>query len=80
MEFITELNIHNEEAAYMRFEILEQIEALEDEVFWPAVEAYEQNQLLSEEMSEKIDVTRRLLTKKLKSVNEAIETEAIKIN
>ena len=33
LEFITELDIHNEEAVYMRFEILEQIEALEDEVF-----------------------------------------------
>lgn len=42
LEFMTELDIHNEEAAYMRFEILEQIEALEDEVFWLAVEVYEQ--------------------------------------
>jgi hypothetical protein len=79
LEFMTELDIHNEEAAYMRFEILEQIESLEDEVFWLAVEAYEQKQLLSEEVHERIDVTRRSLMENLKLVNEAIETEAIKI-
>ncbi len=79
LQFVTELDIHDEEAAYMRFEIFEQMEVLEDEVFWLTVEAYEQRELVSEEVHERINVERQSLTEKLKLVNEAIEMEAIKI-
>ena len=73
------MDIHDEEAAYMRFEIFEQMEVLEDEVFWLTVEAYEQRELVSEEVHERINVERQSLTEKLKVVNGAIEMEAIKI-
>ena len=79
LQFVTELDIHDEEAAYMRFEIFEQMEVLEDEVFWLTVEAYEQRELVSEEVHERINVERQSLTEKFKLVKEAIEMEAIKI-
>ena len=78
-DFVMELDIYNEEVAYMRFEILKQMEALEDKVFWLAVEPYKQKQLVSKEVHERIDVTTQSLMEKLKLVNEDIETEAIKI-
>lgn len=55
---MTELDIHDEEAAYIRFEIFEQMEVLEDEVFWLTVEVYEQRELVSEEVHERINVKR----------------------
>lgn len=73
LEFVTNLDIHNEEAEYMRFEIHEQMEVLEDEVFWL------RRELVSQGVLRRIASKRHSLTEKLKSANEAIEREAIKI-
>jgi hypothetical protein len=79
LEFVTNLDIHNEEAEYMRYEIHEQMEVLEDKVFWLAVEAFERRELVSEGVLKRIASKRHSLTEKLKSANEAIEREVIKI-
>jgi hypothetical protein len=79
LEFVTNLDIHNKEAEYMCFEIHEQMEVLEDEVFWLAVEAFERRELVSEAVLQRIASERHSLAEKLKSANKVIEREAMKI-
>ena len=71
LEFVTELDIHNEEASYICFEIYKQMEILEDEVFWLAVEVFERRESVSKEVLKRITYKRQSLTEKLKSFNEA---------
>jgi hypothetical protein len=79
LEFVTELDIYHEGAAYMCFEIYEQMEVVEDEVFWLVVEAFKLRELVSEDVLEKITYKRQSLAEILKSSNEDIEMKAIKI-
>ncbi|KAK0110991.1 hypothetical protein ONS95_001372 [Cadophora gregata] len=79
VDFATKLEIYNEEAGCMLLEIHEQMEVLEDEVFWLTIEAFERGESVSAGVLRRIASERYSLTEKLKLANEAIEREAIKI-
>ncbi len=63
----------------MRFEMQEEVDALEDGVCWLMVDAFKGGTTVSEVTWERVERDRQLLLEKSMSLEERIKEEAVKI-
>jgi hypothetical protein len=78
-DFIYSLECHDEDATLLQSKLQEEVDALEDGIFWHMVDAFEARTVVLEAACAKVARDRRLLEEKMSLLEESIEIEAVRI-